>query len=254
MTLPLRTRHLNFRTLGLLLLGIVLPLYVVGEIAEDLLEEQRFEFEEPLMLWIHAHASDALTNFSLMMHFIGGYIVMTLVLLALIAILYWRQRREEALLALYGIGGAVLISQVMKFVFNRPRPELWPRLVVENGAAFPSGHSTMAAALATFAVILMWHTRWRWPVLLLALAYALAMAYSRMVLGVHFPTDVLAGLMTGVASVTGVYWLMRRRIKDEEKRAVSAVASAGELVGGEILEKTQLENTQLENTVKKLQQ
>ena len=227
---PLHTHRLNFRTLGLLAVGIVLPLWVVGEIAEDLLEAERFTFEVPLMEWIHAHSGSAMTTFSLLMHNIGGPVIMTLVLALLAGALYWKGRREEALLALYGMGGAVLIDVIMKFIFHRPRPELWPRLVVENGASFPSGHSTMAAALATFAVILLWHTRWRWPVLALALAYALLMGYSRMVLGVHFPTDVLAGWMTGLASVTGVYRLMRRKIKDEEAARMDRVEEQAEVL------------------------
>ena len=213
MTSPLRTHRLNLRTLVLLALGIVLPLLVVGELAEDLLEKERFRLEVPIMDWIHAHAGTTLTRVSLSLHELGGPLTMSFLVLLVAALLYQQRYRAEALLALLGIGGTVLITAAMKLVFDRSRPELWPRLVEETGASFPSGHSAAAAALATFVVIVLWGTRWRWPALLLALAYTLLMGYSRMVLGVHLPTDVLAGWMTGLATVSGVYRLMRRRIK-----------------------------------------
>ncbi|WP_415788221.1 phosphatase PAP2 family protein [Deinococcus saxicola] len=205
MHLPPALTHLRHAALIRFLLGILLPLIVIGVIAEDVLEKQRFAFEQPVMLWVHAHATSVLTALSLFLHAFGGPLPMGVVFIAIVLGLWFTRRHSLAVFALLGLGSSVGFAFAMKLLFNRPRPELWTRLVVESGASFPSGHSTVAAALATFAVLLAWHSRWRWPVLLVGVGYAVLMAYSRMLVGVHYPTDVLAGALTGLACVLGAY-------------------------------------------------
>lgn len=194
--------------LGLLLL-VLAPLLTVGWIGEEVLEQERFAFESPLLLWVHAHTTPALLHLSAALHVLGGPEVMGPLFVAIPAAL-WLRQRAQALFALWALGGAVLLNALMKLVFHRPRPELWPRTVAENGASFPSGHSMFAAALCSVAVLLLWRTRWRWPALGLGVTYCLLMGGARLVLGVHYPTDVLAGLLTGLAWVYGVWALLGR--------------------------------------------
>lgn len=193
--------------------GILLPLLIVGFIAEDVLEKERFAFETPLLQWVHAHASPALTQFSLFLNTFGGPIVMGAVFVLIVLGLWFTQRRSQAQFAVLGLGGAVGTALIMKLVFQRARPELWPRLITEHGASFPSGHATTAAALATFVALLLWHTSWRWPAVILGGLYAVLVGYSRLVLGVHYPTDVLAGWLTGVSLVLGAYQLLGPNLK-----------------------------------------
>lgn len=192
--------------LGLLLL-LLAPLLTVGWIGEEVLEQERFVFESPLMFWIHAHTTPGLLHLSTVLHVLGGPEVMGTVFVLVTAALWFRER-AQALFALCALGGSVVLNALMKLVFHRPRPELWPRAVVENGASFPSGHSMFTAALWSVAALLLWRTPWRWPVLGLGGAYCLLMGGSRLVLGVHYPTDVLAGLLTGLAWVYGVWALL----------------------------------------------
>lgn len=203
MSAPAAVRPPHPRHLIRWLLGILVPLLVVGFLAEDVLERERFAFEAPLMGWIHAHAAPWLTRLSLGLHTFGGPRVMTGVAALLPAALWLRGRRQQALFALLGLGSAVGIAFAMKLIFDRPRPELWPRLVGENGASFPSGHAAMAAALGTALAVLVWRTPYRWPVVIAGGAYVLLSGVARLVLGLHFPTDVLAGWLTGLACVLG---------------------------------------------------
>lgn len=205
MHLPPSLSHLRPAALIRFLLGILLPLIILGLMAEDVLERQRFAFEQPMMLWVHAHTGAGLTAISLFLHTFGGPVLMGGVFIVIVLGLWFTRRHPQAIFALLGLGSSVGVAFAMKLIFNRARPELWPRLVTENGASFPSGHTTVAAALATFVVLLAWHSRWRWLVLILAVGYAFLMGYGRVVLGVHYPTDVLAGWLTGLACVLGAY-------------------------------------------------
>lgn len=203
MTTPSLTRPPAPAHLLRWLAGILIPLVIVGVLAEDVAEQERFGFETPMMLWVHAHAPAWLTQLSVLLHTFGGPFGMGAATLLILAALHFTHREREALFALLGLGSAVGIALGMKLIFNRPRPELWPRLVHESGASFPSGHSATAAALATVLVVLLWRTPWRWPALILGVAYALISGVARLVLGVHFPTDVLAGWLTGLACALG---------------------------------------------------
>ncbi|MDO4263722.1 MAG: phosphatase PAP2 family protein, partial [Deinococcus sp.] len=120
--------------------------------------------------------------------------------------------RRAALFTLLGPGSAVALDALMKVLFSRPRPELWPRLVEETSASSPSGHATMSAALATWAALLLWPRlgRWRWLVVPAGILYAGTVGLSRIILGVHYPSDVLAGWLTGLALVLGVFRLLGR--------------------------------------------
>lgn len=189
--------------------GVLVPLLIVGFIAEDVLEKERFAFETPMLTWVHTHASPALMQLSVFLNTFGGPPVMGPLFVLIVLGLWFTQRRPQAMFAVMGLGGAVGIALVMKLVFHRVRPELWPRLINEHGASFPSGHATTSAALVTFLALLLWRTPWRWPAVILGALYALLVGYSRLVLGVHYPTDVLAGWLTGLSVVLGAYQLLR---------------------------------------------
>lgn len=144
---------------------------------------------------------------------LGGVTLLSLITLA-VAVALWmkRQRAAVGFLAVAMLGGQVL-SHVAKLGFSRPRPDLVPHGVEVSTASFPSGHSMMATvAYLTLAVIL---TRvepaWRLRVFYLCAAVVLSVLVgtSRVYLGVHWPSDVLAGWSLGAAWALGV-WLLAR--------------------------------------------
>lgn len=103
-------------------------------------------------------------------------------------------------------------SELFKILVARQRPApsaLFDPLVSETGTdSFPSGHTALAVALATAVFLLARGTRWQWPALLTGGAVAVAVALSRVYLGVHYPTDVFASFLTsltGASFITG-FW------------------------------------------------
>ena len=110
-------------------------------------------------------------------------------------------RRPGVAMAL-NLVGAVALNQLLKFVIQRPRPEGF-RLIDETGYSFPSGHSMVAMAFYGFLIYLVWHyerdriERWLWCVCLSLIVVGIGA--SRIYLGVHYASDVVAGLLISLA-------------------------------------------------------
>ena len=181
------------RRLLLLFVGLLLPLWGFAELAEEVHEGEGFPFDLPMLRFAHAMATGGMDRFLLLVSALGyeWFVVPFDVLLVLV--LAWRRRVREGLFAALALGGSALLNVAAKQVFARARPELWASLAPEQTFSFPSGHAMGSMTLAWVLVLLAWHTRWRWPALLLALPFAVLVGLSRVYLGVHFPSDILAG-------------------------------------------------------------
>ena len=181
------------RRLLLLFAGLLLPLWGFAELAEDVHEGEGFDFDVPLLRFAHSLAGAGLDRFQLLLSGLGYAWFVVPFDLALVAALAWKRRVREGLFAALALGGSALLNIATKHVFGRVRPDLWPSIAPEETYSFPSGHAMGSMTLAWVVVLLAWHTRWRWPVLLLAMPFAVLVGTSRVYLGVHFPSDILAG-------------------------------------------------------------
>jgi len=104
-----------------------------------------------------------------------------------------------------------LVNPALKRLFSRDRPGLRELVEPTSRWSFPAGHAVASAAFATLLVIVAWPTRTRWPVTIGAAVAVLLVGASRLVLGVHYPTDLVAGWALAVAVVTGLgAWLLAR--------------------------------------------
>jgi undecaprenyl-diphosphatase len=132
---------------------------------------------------------------------LGGVLLRNLITIgAVMALLFLRLRREAIVLALTVAGGWG-VNTLLKHAAGRDRPEIVPHLMAAGGDSFPSGHS-FNSAVVFLAVALAFATlsrrqSVRATVIGAALAVSLAVAWSRVWLGVHFPTDVIAGWLGG---------------------------------------------------------
>lgn len=125
----------------------------------------------------------------------------------------WLARRHggaaRARWAVVTVTAAWATSALLKLVVRRPRPDVGDPLAHASGFSFPSGHATGAAAAAAVLVVLVWPVlgrRGRVLVPALAAAVALLTAADRVLLGVHHPSDVAAGLVLGAAVTAGAWW------------------------------------------------
>lgn len=167
--------------------------------------------EASVLLWLQGVRSDWLTAIMKFISWVGEYgllwIGISLVLLC------FRRTRKAGVLGLLSLGVCFLVNNVcLKNLVDRPRPytqiaDLLPLGVIPTDASFPSGHTNASFATA----VAYWHIldiRWlRWALL----GVAVLMGFSRLYLGVHYPTDVLGGVLVGSVGSTLVCKLLGGR-------------------------------------------
>ena len=134
---------------------------------------------------------------------LGGVTVVTLVTLATLGFLLVSRRYRIAALVLSSIIGGSLMSSGLKAFFARPRPDLVAHVVEVNSLSFPSGHATLSAVtyltLGALLATTQTEASRRGYILGIAVLLTLMIGVSRIYLGVHYPTDVLAGWSIGAA-------------------------------------------------------
>jgi undecaprenyl-diphosphatase len=155
---------------------------------------------------------------------LGGNTVVTLMTLAVLGYLVIGGKRAAALLVLVSVAGGVALSSALKIGFDRPRPDLVAHLVDVHTLSFPSGHAMVSAVAYLTLGALLAQTQVRKGlkayVITVAVVLTLLIGVSRVYLGVHWPTDVVAGWCAGAAWAIGCWviaaWLQGQgRIEEE---------------------------------------
>jgi undecaprenyl-diphosphatase len=200
-------------------------IWAFAEIADDVLEGDTHAFDEAVLLALRSAADRSdplgpgwLEELMRDVTALGSTGVLTFITLAVAGFLALQRKTHAALFVLVAVGGGMLLSHLLKIGFDRPRPDLVPHGAMVYTASFPSGHSTMAAVayLTLGALLARVQPRRRLKLYLMGLAVLLTVAVgaSRVYLGVHWPTDVLAGWALGAAWAllcwAGALWLQRR--------------------------------------------
>lgn len=198
----------HWRRLLLVFVCVLLPLWGFGEIAEDLRAGEVFSFDDPLLQFAHALSADGWNLFFVRLSALGYlYGVMPADVLIVLA-LGLRQKLREGLFTGFAIIGSALLNLGAKHLFARERPSLWESIAPESSFSFPSGHAMGSMTLACVLVFLAWHTRWRWIVLAAASIFVMLVGLSRVYLGVHYPSDILAGWAAALTWTAAMYLLL----------------------------------------------
>lgn len=160
---------------------------------------------------------------------LGGIAILTLVTLSAALYLAMKKNGGQALYLLATIGVGTLLSNLLKYNFARPRPDLVPHGSYVMTDSFPSGHSMMAALVYLTIGMLVARTQkdrnMKLYFIVVAVVVTMMVGVSRVYLGVHWPSDVLAGWAAG-ASCALLFWLLEwswqekiiSRVKDKIKR------------------------------------
>lgn len=201
-------KHLG--TLLLVFFGLLLPLWGFAALVGEVHEKEAFAFDAPLLNMLHAHATPALDHFFVWVSKLGfawGVIPVDVIVLLWLAL---RRRYRDTLFFSLAVIGSLILDVAAKNYFARARPSLWLSITPETSYSFPSGHAMGSATLSVALLLLFWRTQWRWLVTPLALIFVLLVGVSRVYLGVHYPSDILAGWTAAMVWVVGMHQLVDR--------------------------------------------
>ena len=210
---------------------VVVPLLVLLAVGAVLLltdavtEGETQDFDQMVLQAIHGTTStttvfetNIIEMFATDLTVLGGYPFLTLLFVSIAGFLALKGRWKELGLILVSVVGGVVFSQVLKEFIARPRPDVFEHLAQVNTFSFPSGHSTLSAvSYMTLGVLLARFSSRRSVKIYcvsMALLFTLIVGLTRMILGVHYPTDVFAGWSLGLGWALFCWWgatLLQRR-------------------------------------------
>jgi len=177
--------------------------WAFATIADEVMEGSTQAFDEAVLTWIGSNRPPWVEAAMLEITFLGTGLV-AMVLVGVAALFLWlTQHRYSAALLLVSTGGGLLLNSILKAGFSRPRPQIFTWGTHALTSSFPSGHAMSAAVVyGTVAYLAARLQKRRWArvlTLLVALVLILLIAASRLFLGVHYPSDVFAGMLVGLA-------------------------------------------------------
>lgn len=207
----------HWQALLLLLLGIYLPLQIFAVLAVQIWKsEGGILWDVSLLNSVHAAAQEQLDVLATTITDLGvgpGVVPVA----SVISLGFWRYRRWRSLVyLLIALLGSPLINRTAKLLFHRIRPHVWEPASSLTSFAFPSGHAMSSMTLAAALIILTWGSRWFWPTLVIGSGYVVAIGWTRLYLGAHYPSDVLAGWMVSIAWTIGLSLLVKPHLTGPE--------------------------------------
>ena len=173
-------------------------------LCQEVFERETFHLDTTILLGIHQWANPALDRVMLSLTRLGDPEFVVVIVVLSLGWLLWQQQRQEAKLLVIACLGALLLNQGLKLLFTRPRPLLWPRLITETSYSFPSGHALGSVVLYGFLAYVF---AAQFPTLSrgiygTAIGIIVAIGFSRLYLGVHYPSDIAAGYTVGFLWLT----------------------------------------------------
>jgi undecaprenyl-diphosphatase len=202
--------------------GVVLGCAILAGELLELVERANgsTSIDRSVTSWMVAHRTEALTAFARAASTVGSQKVLAPLVGVVTGLLVIRRRLVVASFLVAAWGGALLLYNLAKVFVNRPRPpaDIW--LTTAGGSSFPSGHATQSLGtfLALALVGAVFVARARAAALALAVVGGAWVGWSRVYLGVHWATDVVAGWLIGAIWIIAVAWLTARARAPREQR------------------------------------
>lgn len=166
---------------------------------KNVLQNRIYEFDQFVYSFIKVHIKNPTTNILKMLTNLGGasfVISFTIILIGII------KNKKYTICMVANLVGVTVLNQILKFMVQRPRPEESYQLIKETGFSFPSGHSM--ASMAFYGLLMYFvykkieHRKLKWLICIVLMIVILTIGMSRIYLGVHYASDVLAGFCLSI--------------------------------------------------------
>ena len=196
-----------YTTVGIFLtVGAVIAIAATAafaELAERVLAGATQAFDVAILQWLHAHQSKPLTALMVEMTYLGTGTVVIVVVGVAALFLWHTEHKHSARLLLAATIGNILLNGVLKLVYHRARPTVFEWQTAAVSSSFPSGHAMSATVVyGTVAYLLVRLQKHDWAkalTLVTAVLLILLICLTRLYLGVHYPSDVIGGIIVGLA-------------------------------------------------------
>ncbi|MBW4546668.1 MAG: phosphatase PAP2 family protein [Symplocastrum torsivum CPER-KK1] len=223
LALPSRVREhllpllLTIRVAGFLLAA--LGLWLFSAIADEILDKESFTFDKEILLTLKELHTPVLDKVMLGFTFLGEPVILLIVCLVIGTWLLTRGQRSQATILIIAAAGAIALNNLLKVLFGRARPMLWERVVDVGQYSFPSGHAMISMVIFGIIGYLVSSKfpLWRIGIISLTILLVTGIGLSRLYLGVHWPTDIVAGYAAGLVwLITCIFslqvWQERRAV------------------------------------------
>ncbi|WP_088888849.1 phosphatase PAP2 family protein [Leptolyngbya ohadii] len=189
----------------LLFFGVYLPLQAFIVLALKIWQlEGGFAWEVPLLMTIHDTTTPTLDRLALIFTQFGSVKTIGPIACLIAGGLFFQKRWRSLVYLAMTLLGCGAINLAAKAHWHRLRPHLWEGHILPTDFSFPSGHAMTSMAFAIVLMVLAWRSRWRSAVVALAIGYVVTIGWTRLYLGVHYPSDILAGWMLAIAWAIGI--------------------------------------------------
>jgi undecaprenyl-diphosphatase len=190
-----------FLVVGLLVAGIGVVGFVA--LASHVQSGKTQALDDAVIRWMGAHHTRALDAAMIELTALGTGTVVIMIVAVAALFLVLTSHKYSAILLLASTAGGLVLNGMLKIGFNRPRPSIFLPEVHTVSSSFPSGHAMSAAIVYSTVAYLaarLHKRRWaRWLVMTAAFVVIALISISRLYLGVHYPSDVVAGVAIGLA-------------------------------------------------------
>jgi undecaprenyl-diphosphatase len=198
-------------------------------IAGEMMNGDTARFDATITSIVHEHATARLTAVMKALTMLGSSIVMTPLAILTLALCYFRREFHALKTLAATFGGALLLELILKGAFHRPRPVPFFDLPAPASFSFPSGHALFSfcffAGLAVLLSPRLASRKTKLALWVMAIPLILGIGLSRIYLGVHYPSDVLAGYAAGIVWVATVKFVNELHHKNVEREWSTAGSS-----------------------------
>lgn len=193
-------KHIAFTT-RVIIAFVIIAIAAISfvKLASEVREKDTLPFDQHVLMFFRDHSTSFLDAVIPVVTDVGGVIGVGSLTIIFVVLFAYKKEYARMMLILVGVLGAVALNLILKSIFMRDRPDLWTQLVHETGYSFPSGHTMSSAGFALALIVAMGHSRWRWWAVVAGGIYMAFVGFTRMYLGVHYPTDVMAGWLVPAA-------------------------------------------------------